>query len=191
MVLSYHLGCRNCLKGDGVRHVYTLLNADEDKYTEKTEYEVMIELEKWRLEDKHSCSFCGSDNVEVYEINASDIPLYDYNKIVGKLIPELDYMLMINIDKKGTHITLNVGGSKRFETEVLDAFIRKIIAVLKNRKDELYVNQPKGNFFVCLTGGIDFNGVVVNVQRFRHTGLTKSEIIKEIENFACGLNLKI
>ena len=80
--ISYNIGCRNCLRADEIRHMYQLIDDDAEAIQYKTEFEVMTIIERWREEDNHICNFCGSKNVEIFEINIRNKLIYDFEKII-------------------------------------------------------------------------------------------------------------
>lgn len=66
--ISYDIGCENCMKSDGARHQYLVHNATIEEYKKKAIHELVQTIQKWRKEDNRNCQFCGSFNVEVFNI---------------------------------------------------------------------------------------------------------------------------
>jgi hypothetical protein len=191
--ISSLLGCRNCLQSDGIRHMYSLMDGDSDEYQEKTEFEVMTLLERWRAEDDKRCEFCGSSNVEVHEVEVSNYPLYDFDRLVERCKSEGEYLFMLNIDKRGSDISLRPGGSTKFHPDFLKDAILKIIDTINDRPNDNFVAQIKGNFFICVSGGFDFfsDKSFVRLERFRNSGLTRSELLSAIKPFATQVGISI
>jgi hypothetical protein len=193
IIISYNLGCRNCLQSDGVRHITTLEGADLDEYRRKTEFEVMTQVENWRVEDGLTCKFCGSPNVEILDIHISDFPLYNYDNLVSKCKIKREYMLIINIVKDGSNIKLSHGGSEEIMVGFVESAIQKIISTINSRPTNQFTSQQKGNFFVCITGGYDIFDDKANVrlERFKSFGLTQNEIFNEIRPLAEQVDISI
>jgi hypothetical protein len=191
--ISSLLGCRNCLQSDGTSHLYSFMDGNSDEYQEKTEYEVMTLLERWRAEDDKRCEFCGSSNVEVHEVEVNNYPLYDFDRLAERCKSEGDYLFMINIDKRGSDITMRPGGNKEFHPDFLKDVILKIIDTINSRPNDNFVAQIKGNFFVCVSGGFDFfsNKSFVRLERFGISGLTKSELLSAIKSFAKQVGISV
>lgn len=191
--ITYNIGCRNCLQGDGITHRYSLTDGDEYTYKKKKEYEVMTLIEKWRKEDEHNCSFCGSANVEVLDVAVNDHPLYNENYLKQDYDDYGYYILMLNIDKAGSEIKLKPGGHNKFDTDFLKKAVTQIVTTIKNRQDEFFKIQTSGNFFICVNGGMnwEYERIDVHIQRFRHAGLSKSEILNAIQPFANQIGISI
>jgi hypothetical protein len=181
--ISSMLGCRDCLQSDGVRHTYSLMDGDYDEYIEKTEFEVMTLLEHWRKEDEKSCEFCDSSNVEVHEVAVSNYKLYDFERLVERCKSDNEFLFMLNIDKRGSEITMAPGGSSKFHPVFLNEAINKVIDTINDRPDHNFNSQVKGNFFICVTGGFDFfsEQSLVRLERFRNSGLTRNELLNAIK----------
>jgi hypothetical protein len=181
--ISSLLGCRNCLQSDGIRHIYSIMDGDYNEFIEKTEFEVMTLLEHWRKEDGKSCEFCGSSNVEVHEVSVSNYPLYDFERFVERCKSGIEFLFMINIDKRGSEINMSPGGSSKFHPVFFNDAIRKVVDTINNRPDNNFQTQAKGNFFICLTGGFDYisDKSFVRLERFRNSGLTRNELLNAIK----------
>jgi hypothetical protein len=185
MFVSYTFACRNCLKTDGIRHMYGITGVnDSNVYFKKTEYEIMLMIEKWREQDNKACEFCGSNNVEVREVEIDSESLYNYDRLVKRCQHDAESMFMINIDKRDSEISLREGGSSSIPYDFLKESINTIEEIINTRPYD-FVPQIKGNFLICLTGGFDFinNKTVIRIERYRSIGLTREEILNQIENF--------
>lgn len=191
--ISYKVGCRHCLKSDGVNHLYNYNDIDEEDYNKKKEFELMTQIEQWRIEDGHTCILCGSNNVEVLDIAVDNHPLYSENYL------KLDYdnlgylTLMFNIEKIGSDIKFKPGGHNKFDTNFLQQAVSEIAASIENRAEDFFESNNNGNFFICLNGGMnwEYERIDVHIQRLRHSGLTKSEILFAIRPFAIQIGINI
>ncbi|MFM9947493.1 MAG: hypothetical protein ACKV1O_06100 [Saprospiraceae bacterium] len=192
-LISYNIGCRNCLQGDGMRHMYSLMDDEIDELQSKTEFEVMALIENWREQDNHTCDFCDSGNVEILEIEVNDERLYDYEKIVERCQEEGEYMLQINIDKMGADINLTPGGSQRFDQNFLKQAFFDIYETIINRPDSQFKLQYNGNMFICVTGGTNFidNQPHTRIETFRSAGLLKEQILNAIQEFIDEIGVSI
>lgn len=184
--LSFKIGCRNCMQGDGIEHIYTVSDGEQNVYESKSEFEVMLKIEQWRIEDAKTCDLCGASSVEILEIKAGDFSLYNYDRLIKKIIAEGKYSLMINIDKRDSQINLRPGGSVKIEPNFFKSALFEIINTIKDRPDDNFIPHMKGNFFMCITGGFDFvkNINFTRVERFRNAGITKVELLNAIKAFA-------
>ena len=183
--ISYNIGCRNCLRADEIRHMYQLIDDDADAIQSKTEFEVMTIIERWREEDNHTCNFCGSKNVEIFEIDVINKLIYDFEKIIERCEKDEEYMVQINIDKMGENINMSLGGSKRFQPNFFKQALLHIYETIKNRPDSHFKLQQNGNMFICLTGGTDFKDTqpYTRIEKFRSAGLLKGQILKAFQDF--------
>jgi hypothetical protein len=177
--VSYSIGCRNCWHSDGILHTYQLMG---DRYLElknKTEFEVMVEVEEIRKIENEKCEECGSSNVVIQDIKVNDKQLYDFDQLVIKCNSSNSQMLIINIDKRGQDIKLSPGGSPKFTQFFLLKAAGKILELIKERPDSYFQPQNKGNFNICIIGGHNS----VSVERLRTAGITKNEITTKISEF--------
>lgn len=181
ILISSLLGCRNCLKTDGMRYMYTLMDGNLNDYQMKTEFEVMTLIENFRNKNNTVCEFCGSSNVEVYNIEVGNQPLYDFEKVVERYekknqseIERLDelngnfddicrkinyinerhiFVLSFDVDKYGSEINLTTNSNVR---HVLKSFykdvIYKIISTINERPIDNFIEQIIGTFSICISG---------------------------------------
>lgn len=180
-IISYEVGCRNCLNSDGIRHSY-INDFELQQYKDKTEYEVMIEIERFRLDVGLKCQFCGSKNMEVNDIEVGG-PLYDFNKLVSRSKITDEYMLLINIDKRGSELITERGGSRVLDDEFFAFALDKARNLVCSLSNEKFTPHSKGNLLICLTGVYDNHEANFNIQieRFRICGLTKAEILNSFK----------
>ncbi|MFA5782288.1 MAG: hypothetical protein WC868_08465, partial [Bacteroidales bacterium] len=184
--ISFNIGCRNCLKSDGIQRFYSLITEDKKKYQCKTEFEIMLIIEKWRAKDNKVCDFCGSTSVEVLDVKVDNFPLYDYDRIINRVIADYQFMLLINIDKRGSQIDLKLGGSQKFESNFLKAALLEIINTVWQRPGDNFIPQVKGNFFMAVSGSFDFLDDTnhAKIERYNNAGITQNEILQAIKPFA-------
>lgn len=173
--------------------MYSLMDGDEDELQSKTEFELMTQIEKWREQDNHSCELCASKNVEILEVEVSDQRLYDYDKIVERCQEEEEYMLQINIDKRGSNINLNPGGSQQFEQNFLKKALVDIHKTILNRPNNHFKIHQNGNMFICVTGGTDIseNQAYTRIETFRSHGLSKEQILDAFQDFINQIGIHI
>ena len=199
ITFSYLLGCRNCLNGSDHRHLYVLLNGNEREYQRLTEYDAMNKVENWRQEKNLTCDVCNSTNVEIMDIEVNDYPLYDFNRIArrcelsNKSESKDENMFMLNIDKRNLRLVHDTGGSPSFHKDFLQKCLSEMIDTVKNRPDTNFRVHQNGNFFMCFTGGFDFNQgkQIVKLEKFRNAGLSREEIIGVIKALAARKNITI
>jgi hypothetical protein len=178
--VSYLTGCRNCWHSDGIRHVYSLIGEQYLDFKNKTEFEVMIELERMQKKDIEICESCGSSNLVIQDIEVNDNQLYNFDHIVQQVKISGSFMLILNIDKRGSDISLKRGGSPKFTRSFLGEAVDKIIVAIFNSPNDYFVPQDKGNFNICIFGKDSF----VTIQRLRTAGITKQEILSAIDEQA-------
>ena len=186
--ISSTIGCRNCLQSDGLENIYPLMDGDPRVYKEKTEFEVMNLIEKWNADQGKSCNSCGSTSLEVLDVKIDDYPLYEFKR-VGERQERIGLTLfMLNIDKINSEIKIRPGGSAKIQKELFDASVDKMIEIVNNRPDSDFIKHSRGNFLMCLSGLWNMASITPNamlfIERYRSHGLTRSEIISTIQNFA-------
>ena len=89
ITVSFFLGCRECHSSDNIEHLYMLMDGDYEKYLKKTEFEVMTQIEQWREEENKKCDFCGSSNVEIFDVKINGTPLYNYEYLINSTLTHL------------------------------------------------------------------------------------------------------
>lgn len=185
--ISFSIGCRNCLQADSEQHVYLLDSSKVNDYINKTEYEVMTKIETWRKMDHKTCNYCGSESIEIMEIQVDDYPLYDFHNLVERSKLTEEEMIIFNIDKSGPKIELTLGGSNKINKSFFRAGLSKIINTINLQSDSNFIPHSKGNFLICITGTY----IIINnsysfhlqIERFRHQGLLKKEILDTIKQY--------
>lgn len=189
--ISYNIGCRNCLQRTAFRYFTTII--DGDNYEYKTEYEAMQRIEELLYKQGYTCEICGSSNVEIMDVNAGNHRLYDYDNLQKKCMLNGDYMIIFNIDKKGSDINLTIGGNHQYRADILKGAIQHVIDLINYRPSNNFTPQVKGNFFICLTKGCDVieEKAAYRIERFRSTGLTKDEIQNSFRPIAEKIGITI
>ena len=184
MMISYKIGCRKCLQGDGVKHVIAVPNGDANAYNlVKTEYDVVKQVEAIRKEENKKCSFCGSENVEIMDVQIDDNPLYRLDKMRLKCSTFGYELFALEMDKtyKGTNVRYT---DESLSPAIKQKCIRAAINLIETKPPSFFIPHEKGNFFIALTGNEDFfNGEIsVRIERFKCVGISKEDIIEILES---------
>ncbi len=158
-----------------------LMDADEGAFINKTEFEVMCMIEGWREEENEFCEFCNSNNVEVQEIKVNDIPLFANDKIKQKLDASNGKLIMFNIDKTISGISLRQGGTQYVDGDFVKASLQYISNIIEERPKNNFDACPKGWFIISLTTKAKGSNQDFSVERFKTIGITKSEIYESLK----------
>lgn len=185
MMFFYDIGCRYCFNGEE-NHSYLVQNGDISFYQKKTEFETKILIEKWRKEDGHFCKFCSSNNVEVLEVKVGDYPLYNFNRLVNECKHKKNNLISdesifeIRLDKTNSEIKVEIGGEQKINRDFLKKCLSEIIELINQSPIESFISHKEGDFFISLSGGLNFKTHVedVKVQRCRRLGYGKEELLK-------------
>lgn len=183
MLITYNLGCRNCLKGTNIPETYILDTDNVAEIQSVTEFVMMKTVEKWRNEDNHTCHFCGSSNVEPFDIRVDDKMSYNFYSLIHHCEDNGDKMFMLNIDKKQGKIYLNEGGSNDLMRNFIKAAVSLMLDTIDSRNDDTFVPHSNGNSIICITGNVRMFKTNLKVQRFRYAGFTKRELMDAIKSF--------
>lgn len=178
-LISYNIGCRSCHKGDGVSHIYTVNGDNVKEFQDKSEFSVMKIIEKWHLEDNKDCPFCNSKNIEVLDIKVDNCSLYDFDRLTRQCDLFGQQILLLSINKVGNNIRMTHGGSQEFTINFHKQAINAIINTINEVEISQFEAHEVGSFFICIRG---FKSV--RVEKFRSSGLTKNEILKQLESQA-------
>ena len=190
---TYNVGCRNCGQGDYNKHLSIDETVDYDDTTIYTEFDCMEAIEQLRRDSGSTCKFCGSDNVEIFDIEINSHPLSKFTDLVERCKMWREWMFQINIDKRANGLTLKTGGSDNIDREFFEAAIKELLAVIERRPHTVYKPLPIGNFFICITGGYDLvDDVNARIENLKTGGITKEEILTTIEPIVqrAGLGIK-
>jgi hypothetical protein len=185
--LRFSIGCRDCLKTDAVPSMLYIMDEeefhDEETREYKTEYEAMEILEtpyyfntgfvKLNSCGKRQCEYCGSSNIEFYNISIGHHKFYDFNNIVRDCSLDGSYFLQINISKKGDNISIQKGGSPSVPYFFLEQSIDIIKEIVEKQSIKNYAPKLTGKFFIALTGLAGD----IKVQSLTYSGLSKKEIL--------------
>lgn len=183
MTITYLVGCRNCLNGDSVRHQYLITDENDDEFRKKTEFEAISLIEIWRKEDKRNCVFCTSSNVEISDVAVNDYKLYDFDRLVMQCKITGEYMLIVNVNKRNSQISMQKGGSPELDQEFLKLAVSEIVNLIESKPEEQFKSHEKGNFHICITGGTIFRrlGPKIRIETVSLVGIAKDEILKAIK----------
>ena len=183
--VDFEARCRVCLGSDGARHIYSIMKEElQEVYKNKTEFEVMNLIEKWRLEGNKKCLICGVSNVEVLDVKIEDYPLYDFDYLADRDVKNNEQMLIFRIDKTGTAINIKTGGTiQRIDKYFMKSAVLKTWDLVNSRPNDDFLFQNNGTFFICITGRYNYenNEYIIRVERYRNTGLTRKEILDAIK----------
>jgi hypothetical protein len=181
--VSFKVACRNCYQTDGITRMYTILNASQEEYSKRTEYSVLTQVEQWRSRDGHTCPACGSENSEVMDIAINDRLLYVFNDLVTSYGASIFAM---KIDKTNSEFDIQIGDGKKVEIFFLKKALQLLLFTIRQRPDNLFQRKSRGQFLICITSELS-----PEVQRLRHAGMTKIEIINKILEVAAQNGLKL
>jgi hypothetical protein len=162
--IFYEVGCRECLRHDGMKRMYTLMDGNFEKYQKKPEYEVVSLILKWIGEDRHTCPFCGSTNLEVHDVFIDDYRLFDFERL-GKRTAEYVMSMMINIDKRNTSIIPNVTKTVMFDANMLELAIKRVFDFVKSLPDNYFIAHSRGNFYIAVSASYLTNPPIT-IERF-------------------------
>jgi hypothetical protein len=183
-IIKYKIGCRNCLKSSNIPHLTTIREEDLNIY-KKSEFDLMLTIENWRSEAGHLCEFCGSSNLEFYDISVNDYQLYNFENLVAMCKILHNRMLQINIDKKDNDLSLTFAGCDHIEENYLKKSLAEIINFIKDRPDNDFTAHPIGHLFICLTVGYNFSSHQIDIkfERYICHGLSKDDIINTFKPY--------
>lgn len=192
--VSYEIGCRECGQTDHLRRIDIKNDSLEADYLGRAEYEIMCVIENWRNSNSEKCEFCRSGNVEILEVKVNDVPLYNFEDLKSKHLSHSDYYIyMLNLEKSMQGIDVNVGGTPIYDDNFLKTSLETIKRLVENRPEEHFRHQPKGWFFVCVTGELNpaTDKYEMEIQRLRVFGVSKNEIYTLLRKvaFAGGIDL--
>jgi hypothetical protein len=178
---------------------YTILEGDDSDYKKMTEFEAMKYLEEWRQEDNKVCEFCGSRNVEVLNISVNGYSLYSYDRLISNCDKAImnenidENMFMINLQKSGSEIKLDIGGINSVHRDFLKLCLFTIKDIVMTRGSSDFRTHRAGNFFICLSGGFDFDKrkQVAKVEKYSTCGLSREEVLSQVNTFALKHNISI
>ena len=191
--ISFLLGCRDCFQTDALRYNYNLTNKSSTVYNKMTEFELVTIIESWRGQNGDICSFCGSSNVEVYDVEVDSYRLFDVDRLSNESLYSGGSLIYVDIIKKGRETSLNIAFDKAYHPDFLKAAIFKIIDTVNTLPNKYFVEQIKGNFDICLTGFFDneLGKVILKLERFMNVGITRKEILCALKSICENENMNI
>jgi len=166
---------------------------DKETGNFKTEYETMRifsgidDVSVKNIKRKRIvCEYCGSPNIEFYNIGTDDFKFYDFNRIVQNCIQNGEYFFMININKDGLDISLKRGGTQVLPEDFLAKAIEKVTEVVFEQPSSGYITRSTGKFFIAITG----NKNKLKIQSLTNSGFTRNEILNAINQLKTVKNEK-
>ena len=185
LAFNHQVVCRNCMRTTGVNYRYRFNSQEREKYQSKPEYELMLLLEKWRAEDERHCEFCGSYNLEVFDIDVDEHLLYDFNRLTANAKVEDYFMVNLGIDKNNNQINLKIGSSPDIRWSFYARAFGEILKVIYNRPDSTFKAHPNGTFYINVIVGptSDSMNSEFTIQRLSYSGLSKDEILDTVKRY--------
>lgn len=182
--IVYNQGCRDCFRHDGMRRSLANFDSSRDFSARDyfTEFEIMEIVENWNYEVEMSCGFCGSNNLEVFDLELDGEKLFDFYKLDKYCTLNNSSFFIISIDKELDNIEIEIGGKNKIERILQINFLRKIFETIEFGSDEKFIEQIKGTFFICVSGKKDSMSMdTILIERFVSSGFSKQEILQIID----------
>lgn len=183
LAFNHQAACRNCMRTTGIEYRYRLNSTNQEKYQNKSEYELMLLLEKWRAEDGYRCEFCGSDNVEVSEIDVDGHKLYNLTSLRDKSDADGSYVLYLKSDKGPENDDLKLWQYPTLTWPFLSEAFYQIKGVFARRADSTFKSHPRGFFFICVSVKPASTPLesTFTIQKLSYGGVCKQEVLSGIE----------
>jgi hypothetical protein len=175
------------MQSDGVSHTTLVETEDIENYKEKSEFELVTEIEEFRHENGNNCSFCGSDNVEVYDVSINGNRVFSLSEILS----ENEFIMAIKIEKENKEWKFSNKGSN-YKDAYSALFALNTLKESILNEDEQYFNEKDSGFFSALVSGkpdISNNrgDYVCRIQRLRHVGFDLRELYKILDAWSYRL----
>jgi hypothetical protein len=164
--------------------MYSIMGAEDKEYEVKTEFEVMSIIEELNDKQGKTCNFCGSTNLEIFdiEVGRSGYRLYDFKRLFDSTQSRGAYFYMINIDKRDYSLSPREGGSPTVPRRFIKGAIDRIIDTINDRSDDDFIDHPRGNFLIVISGFWDtfLERPHTTVEKYKSHGLTKDEVLSTV-----------
>lgn len=174
-ILKYKIACKTCLASDGMDHI-TLAKSSTNFIENRTlmsEYALGRYIKNYFSEIKTLCQFCGSPNLDIFEIEVNDKKA----KIDGDLT-----QFQIVITHENGIVDAKTGGSRRMPR----GFLKDAFSIIENSIQEIPENEFEEKHigsvrFVVSTGFIDNDDYRTNrLEEFSFVGFSKKMIVEMV-----------
>lgn len=178
--ISYYKACLNCLKAENARFLNIVQTKDDristpsrSSKSEEFYLSQMIKVDLWNKREK--CKFCGHEGCfDIWDIEVNSKKTY----------VELDQ----NTEHAQFYIQRTDEGNIKTDFRPFTpanlvtflTFFKAAYRVIDNTPKAVFIEKDKG--FVDIIVFSDEESLNTDINRFRHVGFSKSEIIGAIEN---------
>lgn len=152
--ISTKVGCRKCLRTDGIPTMLFVSSELGVKLKKQTEIHV-AKYVKDNFAGSVICPFCNSSNLEFFDIEIDGFVMYDFDRIQRLCSTKGFKLFTININKVEDSFEVNFGGDLFISKEAVKGFLNHV----KNFSIDFFVDElpelENGNFF-CMCSQLLF-----------------------------------
>ncbi len=189
--IHYSKGCRNCLEQGNPQ--FKIIQGHEYDWNFLTEYDAICMMERMPTLFSNDCKNCLSTNVEFLEIEVNGKKLYDFDKIDLRSRMHKESILQLKVSKSHSEIKFESSNSQNSNEKFIQASLHELISVLNSKSQSSFNHSDRGTFFICVTGGYDFDDekMITRIERLQLVGIRLPEIIKTLEPFANEVGVRM
>lgn len=180
--------CRKCLRinkegfGSGFMKFFNDLDIKTiEEYIEKSEFEVVELIEVWNKEDNKCCPYCGSDNIEFFNVQLNEYELFNYSKFTNLIDNNNNFYLIYQVDKKNNNLGFHTEMSKSYDSKFISSAIKKIVKIVNSSPVHKFIPNSNGHFYIFISAyKNNKNKYIFKIERFINYGISREEIIEEL-----------
>ena len=186
-LIGFSIGCRACRQMDSKRWQFEYV--DEEGHLPlagRSDFGVMRMVELLTLDQGYVCPFCGSAQLEIFDMDLNGQRLFDFDELGKRVVPQGLAVCSLKIDK--------VVGQQRLQVQMtveppeigygfLISALDEMAARVRERPAYDFVAEASGAFYFCVAGRWDADAPKrwLAPQKYTCRSLTLEEILATIQ----------
>ncbi|MDZ7660069.1 hypothetical protein [Fodinibius sp.] len=173
--VTYTAGCRDCLQAEN--QSINIPDYRPEDLLQDTEYNAMGAINFQRDENNIKCSFCGSTNVEPFDIKVGNQLIFEASSVANQAKNNDDFMLECELKKENGNIKFRAGGVGDHSNLFLKEGYNTILNRVRFNSKSTFNPKQNGYFYAAITSPKNITDRYdISFETMRYLGLSKGEV---------------
>ena len=193
-LIGFSIGCRHCRETDGKRWQFEY--EDEERILPlagRTDFGLMRVVERMTLDLGHVCPFCGSAQLEIFDLDLNGQRVFDFDQLCQRVVPQGLAVCALTIEKVASQPKVQlVVEPPETDLGFLIGALDEMAAQVHERSAYDFAAEASGAFYFCVGGHWESDAAKrwFSPQKYTCRSLTQEEVLATIKvvraNLAAG-----
>jgi len=178
-MVDYHIICRDCTAYDGSTHSSFL---DINNTLKETDFSLRNKIIEGRG-DMYPCTRCGSNNIEIFNINCHSVKYYEFDRLKDYYEEEERVYMGFHLEKSPNSKTVVKLEATQINLFQFEKLINKIINTISLQQSILFTDNPYAHFDIIISAeeGDGFDSLNdFRIDKLSICGFSQENILKII-----------